>query len=74
LHEIKPAVARNWESGKQIETGSLLMTVGDPAFGQVVWRELHGYTIACEDSDSIATEFASEVGENGAVSIELDAK
>jgi hypothetical protein len=50
------------------------VTVGNPALGQVVWRELHGHAVACEDSDSIATEFAGEVGENGSFRIELNAE
>jgi len=48
------------------------MAVGNPALGQVVWRELHSYAVACEYSDSISTEFASEVGEDGTIRVKLD--
>jgi hypothetical protein len=48
------------------------VTIGDATFGQVVRGKLHRHTITGEDSDSIATEFAGQVGKNGAVGIKLN--
>ena len=48
------------------------MTIRDATFGQVVRGKLHRHTITGEDSDSIATEFAGQVGKNGAVGIKLN--
>ena len=50
------------------------MTIRDATFGQVVRGKLHGHTITGEDSDSIATEFAGQVGKNGTVGIKLNAE
>lgn len=50
------------------------MTIRDATFGQVVRGKLHRHTITGEDSDSIATEFAGQVGKNGAVGIKLNAE
>ena len=45
------------------------MAVRDPAFGQIVGGKLHGYAVSSENADTIAAEFAGEVGENGTVGI-----
>lgn len=52
----------------------LLVAVGDAAFGEVVGGHLDGDAIAGENADAIAAEFASEVGENGAFLVKLDAE
>jgi hypothetical protein len=48
------------------------VTVCDAAFGQVVGRQFHGYAITGEDANSVAAEFAGQMGQNGAVGIKLD--
>jgi hypothetical protein len=50
------------------------MTVCDTALGQVVWGKLHRDPVTCEHADSVSTEFAGQVGENGTVGIELNTK
>lgn len=50
------------------------MAVGDAAFGEIVWRKLEGDSIAGEDADSIAAQLACEVGQDGPLLIQLNAK
>jgi hypothetical protein len=54
--------------------GWLFVTVGDPALGQIVGGQLHGHTIAREDADAVSAEFAGQMGEDGAVLIQLHAE
>ena len=50
----------------------LLVAVCDAALGQVVGREFHGDAITGEDANTVAAEFAGQMGQNGAVGIKLD--
>jgi hypothetical protein len=50
------------------------MAVSDTTFGEVVRGKLHRHAITGEDSNSIATEFAGQVGKNSAVGIKLNAE
>ena len=52
----------------------LLVAVGNPAFRQVVGGEFHCHAIASEYANTIASEFAGKVGENGSVGIQLNTK
>lgn len=50
------------------------MPVSDATFGQVVWGKLEGDTVAREDTNTVAAQFAGEVRENRALLVELNAK
>ena len=50
------------------------MPICNPAFGEIVRGKLHRHAVTGENADSIAAEFAGQVGENGAVGIKLDTK
>ena len=50
------------------------MAVGDASLGQVVRGKLHRHAVTGEDSDTITAEFAGQVGKNGTVGIQLNAK
>jgi hypothetical protein len=50
------------------------MAISNATLGQVVRGKLHRHAITGEDSDSIATEFAGQVGKNSAVGIKLNAE
>ncbi len=56
------------------ERGRLFVSVGDSSLGQIVWGQFHGDAITGENADSVSAEFASEVGENGAVRVDFDAE
>jgi hypothetical protein len=54
------------------ESLQLLMPVRDPAFGQIVWGEFHGYAVPGKYANAVAAEFTGEVGENGAIGVQLN--
>ena len=54
--------------------GGLLVAVGDAALGKVVGRHFQGDSVACQYADAVAAEFSGEVGQDGAVLIELYAE
>jgi hypothetical protein len=62
------------ENQQNARQGILFVAVGDPALGQVVGGKLQGHAISGQNPDAIAAEFAGQMGQYGAVLIELHAK
>jgi hypothetical protein len=54
--------------------GGLFMAVGDASLGQVVRRQFQGDTVAGQYANAIPAQFARQVGEHGAVLIQLNAE
>lgn len=50
------------------------MPVGDSSLGEVIGRHLQGHAIARQHSNSVPSEFAGEMCQNGSVLIQLDAE
>src|SRR5579883_2419047 len=52
----------------------LFVAVGDPALGQIVGGKFQRNAIARQNADSIAAELAGQMGQYGAVLVELHAE
>ena len=48
------------------------MPVGDPAFGQVIWRHFQGDSVAVHDLDTVSPKSARHRREDGFTYIEFD--
>jgi hypothetical protein len=47
---------------------------GDAAFGEIVWRQFHGYLVARQNSNTIAAEAPGQVRQNNTVVLQLDSE
>src|SRR6478736_2898080 len=52
--------------------GWLLESVGDPAAGQVVWRQLDADAVTGQDADEVHAQLAADVGEHPVAILQLD--
>jgi hypothetical protein len=52
----------------------LAVAEGDPAFSEVVRRQLHGDFIACQNPNSVTAQTTSQMGEYNTFVLQLDAK
>ena len=50
------------------------MAVGDASLSQIVRGKLQSDAIACQNADTIASEFTSQVREHASLLIQLDAE
>src|SRR5687767_5630096 len=55
-----------WSAGRSLES------VGDPAAGQVVWRQLDADAVTGQDADEVHAQLAADVGEHPMAVLQLD--
>lgn len=70
LDGLRPS-AENEDKPPHSES-SLFVAVGDSTLRQIVGRKLHGDAVTGKNADAVATELAGQVGQHGAVDIQLD--
>jgi hypothetical protein len=70
-----------WESKEPTGSGAtrphnnaLSMTEGDPALGQIVWRQFQGDPVAGQNSDPVPPQSTGQVSQNDAIMLELHAE
>src|SRR6187402_3596525 len=59
---LTEALTFNGSSIVRVGGGGLLQSVGDPAAGQVVGRQLHADTVTGQDADEVHAQLAADVG------------